>query len=130
MIIALQLHSVSGTGCFSFFPPPPSPPPLLLPPFPPSPPPSRYAPLLSALHIVCKTLRAGMWETVVIKVFCNSIKVSPQAQAAILHLFPLLEELGLRLHDSPWPQDQGPPPLADVETGFSVGGSGFCLVKM
>lgn len=47
---------------------------------------------LSGSYCVCEALRAGMWETVVIKVFCNSIKDSPPPlgphRTAILHLFP------------------------------------------
>lgn len=50
-----------------------------------------FSPLVA--HIVCEALRAGMWETVVIKVFCNSIKdsfptVAPSALPPSLNCYP------------------------------------------
>lgn len=65
-------------------------------------------------HIVCEALRSGMRETVLIKVFCNSIKDSspmvPPPRAAILHLSPAR----VCLYESLWPlqpQLPGPGPL-------------------
>lgn len=89
MIIASQLHSEAGTGCFFFFP--------------------------LAAHIVCEALRAGMWETVVIKVFCNSIKdpsptVPPRALTAILHLSPARGDQSVYMREL-WPQLPGSRPL-------------------
>lgn len=51
---------------------------------------------LSGSYCVCEALRAGMWETVVIKVFCNSIKDSPPPSAPTAlpsYTYSLLQEL-------------------------------------
>lgn len=75
-----------------------------------------FSPLVA--RIVREALRAGMWETDIIKVFCNSIKDSslavPQALAAILHLSPAVEGIpvcvcaGVRVCVCVWLQ----PPVA------------------
>ncbi len=68
---------------------------------------------LFVAHIVCEALRAGMWETVVIKVFCNSIKDSSLTAPLSFQpweggcCYPTPIPSCQSLCKSPWPRQPG-----------------------
>lgn len=93
-----------------------------------------FSPLVA--HIVCEALRAGMWETVVIKVFCNSIKdsfptVAPSALPPSLNCYPTpIPCLSMRACGLLQLQPPGLGPLLFNECQDYIEKRGICYVKI